>query len=150
MKEHILLEELKTKRGESSILIILLAAAIIIFLILPLVALMFDKALVKIAIQTITDEIDLQTYQVYQYLDLEEFSRKDLALKGDMVLAVNQSLQLEHPQIKFIDVQSIHLNNQELIMNFELKLNPTLYREIYALENTYTFDYIMKMPINGE
>ncbi|MCH4887358.1 hypothetical protein EZV73_07235 [Acidaminobacter sp. JC074] len=131
-------------------MIILLAAAIIIFLILPLVALMFDKALVKLAIQTITDEIDLQMYQVYQYLDIEELSTKDLILKGDMVSALNQALVLEHPQVKFIDVQSIQLENRLLVMKFELKLNPTLYREIYALDKTYKFDYFMKMPINGE
>ncbi len=150
MKEHILLEELKTKNGESSILIILLASAIIIFVLLPIFSLMFDKAIVKVAIQRITDEIDLQMYRVYQYLDLDALSKKKLVLKGNMVYAANQALILEHPQIKEIAIDTIQIKERYLIMKFELTLNPTLYREVYTLDNSYAFEYIMEMPLNGE
>ncbi len=150
MKEHTLLEELKTRNGESSILIILLASAIIIFILLPIFSLMFDKAIVKLAVQRITDEIDLQMYRVYQYMDLEALSKKNLVLKGNMVYAVNQALILDHPQIKEIAIDTIQIKERCLIMKFKLTLNPTLYREVYALDNSYAFEYIMKMPLNGE
>jgi len=150
MKERILLEKLKTRNGESSILIVLLASAIIIFVFLPIFSLMFDKAIVKVAIQRITDEIDLQMYRVYQYLDLDALSKKKLVLKGNMVYAANQALILEHPQIKEIAIDTIQIKERYLIMKFELTLNPTLYREVYTLDNSYAFEYIMEMPLNGE
>lgn len=149
MKELTSSGRLKTKQGESSILIILLGSAVILLVIMPVTALIFDKALVKIAIQELTDEIDIQMYQVYQCLDIEQLSTCQLSVNGDMVSKVNKTLTLNHPQVKEIVVNDVRLEKDMLVMTFEVIMNPTLYRQVYVLNRRYSYEYRMRIPLNG-
>lgn len=145
-----MLEKLRTKQGESSLLIVLVFAAIVIFILLPFFALILDKGLMKLATQEITDQIDLSTYRVFHALDLEALSSNDIQLKEEVVDLMNEVLIFNHPQIDNVLIKEVKYQNDRMTLLLELKMVPTLYRTMYDLTTEYTFKYTMMLPIDGD
>jgi len=153
LREFILLEKLKTKSGESSLLIIFLLTGILIFVFLPIVSLIFERSMVRLAVQEITDQIDMSAYQIYQYIDVDSFSRLDLEVEPEMLDSINGTILLNHPQVASITLLNISLIKGEITqMSFEIELvmNPTLYRSFYNLNKCHVYDYKVQLPIDGE
>ncbi|MBI9013370.1 MAG: hypothetical protein JEZ08_14145 [Clostridiales bacterium] len=153
MKEFIILEKLKTRSGESSLMIILIFAAILIFVMLPITALIFERGLVKLAVQEITDQIDMTTFQIYQNIEMSSFSQLKLDTKSEIVEKMNKQLLIEHPQveeIEIVDVTMIHSEFSMMSLEIEITMNPTLYRSFYNLNKSYSMMYSVLLPIDGE
>jgi len=153
MKEFTLLEKLKTNTGESSMMLILLFAASLIFVVLPVTALIFERGLVKLAVQEITDQVDMTTFQVYQNLELSSFSHLQLNTKSEILEKMNEQLLIQHPQVESIEIVDVTvIQSQFKMMTLEIKIimNPTLYRSFYNLNQSYNMMYSVLLPIDGE
>lgn len=153
MRESILLGKLKIKSGESSLLIVFLLTGILIFIFLPIVSSIFERSMVRLAVQEITDQIDLSTYQIYQHIDLNSLSRLDLEVDSEMLNSINNTLHLNHPQIASLLLLNISLIKGDITqMSFEIELvmNPTLYRTFYNLNKRHVYNYKVQLPIDGE
>ncbi len=153
MKEFIILEKLRTRSGESSLMIILIFAAILIFVVLPITALIFERGLVKLAVQEITDQIDMTTFQIYQNIEMSSFSQLKLKTKSEIVEKMNKQLLIEHPQveeIEIVDVTMIQSQYKMMSLEIEITMNPTLYRSFYNLNKSYNMMYSVLLPIDGE
>jgi len=153
MKEFTLLEKLKTNTGESSMMLILLFAASLIFVVLPVTALIFERGLVKLAVQEITDQVDMTTFQVYQNLELSSFSHLQLNTKSEILEKMNEQLLIQHPQvesIEIVDVTVIQSQFKMMTLKIRIIMNPTLYRSFYNLNQSYNMMYSVLLPIDGE
>lgn len=153
MKEFIILEKLRTRSGESSLMIIFIFTAILIFVVLPITALIFERGLVKLAVQEITDQIDMTTFQVYQNIEMPSFSQLKLKTKSEIVEKMNQQLLIEHPQVEeveIVDVTIIQSQYKMMSLEIEITMNPTLYRSFYNLNKSYKMMYSVLLPIDGE
>lgn len=153
MKEFTILEKLRTNTGESSMILILLFAASLIFVVLPVTALIFERGLVKLAIQEITDQVDMTTFQVYQNLELSSFSQLQLNTKSEILEKMNKQLLIQHPQVESIEIVDVTvIQSQFKMMTLEIKIimNPTLYRSFYNLNQSYNMMYSVLLPIDGE
>ena len=153
MKEFTLLEKLKTNTGESSMMLILLFAASLIFIVLPVTALIFERGLVKLAVQEITDQVDMTTFQVYQNLELSSFSHLLLNTKSEILEKMNEQLLIQHPQVESIEIVDVTvIQSQSKMMTLEIRIimNPTLYRSFYNLNQSYNMMYSVLLPIDGE
>jgi len=153
MKEFTLLEKLKTNTGESSMMLILLFAASLIFVVLPVTALIFERGLVKLAVQEITDQVDMTTFQVYQNLELSSFSHLQLNTKSEILEKMNEQLLIQHPQVESIEIVDVTvIQSQSKMMTLEIRIimNPTLYRSFYNLNQSYNMMYSVLLPIDGE
>lgn len=153
MKDRIMLEKLQTRRGSASILVIMLFAGIVTFIMMPILAIVFDRAILRLAIQDITDQLDLSTYQIYQSLELEKLSQGDLSAKTSIVKDMNEQLSFEHPQINRIHIKDVLIGKNKhyvLTLILELNLQPTLYRHVFNLKSSYEMTYLMEVPIDGE
>lgn len=149
MKGHISLDKLKTKKGESSLLVIILMSGLIVLIVLPLVAIIFDKGLVRLAAQDITDQIDINTYLIYQTIDFKALSHQSLKEDGQLLNLFNEALNIRHPQVKEIEVTNVLIENEGMYLSISIQLIPTLYRYVYDLSNTYNFEYYVGLPLDG-
>lgn len=153
MKEFIILEKLRTRSGESSLMIILIFAALLIFVVLPITALIFERGLVKLAVQEITDQIDMTTFQIYQNIEMSSFSQLKLKTKSEIVEKMNKQLLIEHPQVEEIEIVNVTMIQSQykmLSLEIEITMNPTLYRSFYNLNKSYNMMYSVLLPIDGE
>jgi len=149
MRERSLLGTLATKKGESSLLIIILMAGLIVLILLPMFAIIFDKGLARLAAQDITDQIDLNTYLVYQTIDFKALSHQSLNEKGQLKHLINGNLDFSHPQVKQAKVSDVVINNTSLLLTINIQLIPTLYRHVYDLDKVYTYYYHVTLPLDG-
>lgn len=145
-----MLEKLRTDRGESSLLIILVFTSFLLLILLPTFSLLFDRGLVKLAIQDITDQIDMSTFIVYNEIDLNALSRGDVELEDAILIQMNDALSFNHPQIHQVKIDEISYDGERLILTVEMILNPTLYRSFYHLDKKYSYQYTVVLPIDGE
>jgi len=153
MKEFTILEKLRTNTGESSMMIILLFAASLIFVVLPVTALIFERGLVKLAVQEITDQVDMTTFQVYQNLELSSFSQLQLNANSEILEKMNKQLLIQHPQvesIEIVDVTVMQSKFKRMTLEIRIIMNPTLYRSFYNLNQSYEMMYSVLLPIDGE
>lgn len=153
MKEFIILEKLRTRSGESGLMIILIFAALLIFVVLPITALIFERGLVKLAVQEITDQIDMTTFQIYQNIEMSSFSQLKLKTKSEIVEKMNKQLLIEHPQVEEIEIVNVTMIQSQykmLSLEIEITMNPTLYRSFYNLNKSYNMMYSVLLPIDGE
>jgi len=153
MKEFTILEKLRTNTGESSMVLILLFAASLIFVVLPVTALIFERGLVKLAVQEITDQVDMTTFQVYQNLELSSFSQLQLNTKSEILEKMNKQLFIQHPQvesIEIVDVTVMQSKFKRMTLEIRIIMNPTLYRSFYNLNQSYDMMYSVLLPIDGE
>lgn len=149
MKEPSLLGVLSTKKGQSSLLVIITFAGVIVLVLLPLFALVFDKGLVKLAAQEVTDQVDIQTYLIYQSVDFNALSHGSLKESGNLLELINDSLVINHPQVTSVNVSDIRLDQNRLVLSIEILLTPTLYRYVYDLNKVYTCQYAVALPLDG-
>jgi len=153
MKEFTILEKLRTNTGESSMVLILLFAASLIFVVLPVTALIFERGLVKLAVQEITDQVDMTTFQVYQNLELSSFSQLQLNTKSEILEKMNKQLFIQHPQvesIEIVDVTVMQSKFKRMTLEIRIIMNPTLYISFYNLNQSYDMMYSVLLPIDGE
>lgn len=145
-----MLEKLRTKKGESSLLIILVFTSFVLLILLPVFAILFDRGLVKLAVQDITDQIDMSTFIVFNEINIEALSHGDIVFKNNILEKMNGELDFHHPQIHEVDINHIEYKDDLLILTVEIGLNPTLYRSVYQLDRKYTYQYSVMLPIDGE
>lgn len=153
MKEYILLGRLKTKLGESSILIVLLVSGLITLVFLPIFSMVFEKSLVKLAMQDISDQLDINTYLIYQHVDLNAFSRQELKITSDLLDSLNDKIKLHHPQVEKISIIGVSLSDhdiQRMRLEVELIMKPTLYRSLYSFNRIHHSRYSVQLPIDGD
>lgn len=141
-------EESTTKAGEASILIILLVSAIIVFIFLPITAVIIENKMVRIAIQEITDTIEISVFELYQTIDLDTFSQGEVVIKQDLKSAIEEKLTINHPQIEQLDIMAISHVKGVVTFTFRIRMLPTLYRQVLHLKEDYTFGYSILIPLD--
>lgn len=153
MKRHFTFGKLKTDRGESSLFVLLVVVGIIVFVILPITCFTFERMMINLLYQEIADTLDLNSYQVYQYLDIEELSHKKLLVDARCKDGMQQALdELSLPQILNVEILDMYLTKHEsaqLTFQVRLKLAPTLYRSLLLLDDTMEMRYVMNIPLDG-
>ncbi len=153
MNDHFLLEKLQTRKGESNILIILLFAGIMVFVVMPVLAITFEKGLIRLATQEITDMIDLKAFGIYQEIDLEAFSDMTLEHKARILESMNENLNITHPQIELIVITGLFIEGKSkpvMTLEFDMIMKPTLYRSVYQLDLVYRLSHSVLLPIDGD
>lgn len=137
MKEKYLLEKLLTKDGTSSIFMVILVTSCIVFLIMPIWALTFEHALLRIAYDDIADQLDLMAYQVILDINIKDLSHGHVEISSE-----SYDLNICHPQIHDIKVLNIDFNSVTSIATFEIYIeyqstlynffdNKIVYHEVY-------------------
>lgn len=148
-----LLEQSQTKKGESSILIILIFAGIVTFIMLPLLAITFEKGLVRLATQEITDAIDVSAYSIFQEISFEALSEMTIKSTDKIVESMNDNLTVNHPQIESLIITEVNIVDADkslMTIEFDMIMNPTLYRSMYQLDHVYKLNHSVLLPIDGE
>ncbi len=148
-----LLEQSRTNKGESSILIILIFAGIVTFIMLPLLAITFEKGLIRLATQEITDAIDVSAYSIYQEISLEALSEMTIKSTDKIVESMNDNLTISHPQIESLVITEVNIVDTDkplMTIEFDMIMNPTLYRSMYQLDHVHKLKHSVLLPIDGE
>lgn len=153
MKENLQLKILLiNKKGTSSIFSVLLLAGIIVFLILPIFAYVFDKSIVTIISQEITDEMELVTWKVLGSLSKSELSEIKVVLSDRLTMEINDRLDvLENKIVKEINLKKIQIEKKKyytIKFSLELSLSPSLYRDLISVPQMYELTYLIELPIN--
>jgi len=103
--------------------------------------------------QDISDQLDINTYLLYQYIDVDAFSRQDLKMKSEFLEALNRDVNLNHPQVEEIEIVTVYLSDHEvkrLCLQVELVMKPTLYRSLYSFNRRHQSQYSVQLPIDGD
>ncbi len=155
MKGSLQLKESQTnKSGEVGIVIIILTTTILVFIVLPIFAFIFDKALVNLVSQDIVDEVELLTKKVYPSLLCNDLSEKKILLSNDLAEIMNQRLdELKiNPMIDDIEIDNIDIEyDVYFYINFSIKLSlkPSLYRKILKVPRSYSIFYTVELPLDN-
>lgn len=155
MKENSQSEKslIKCRDGESSVLIVLIFTVIIVFLILPIFAFIFDKAVLNLVSQDIVDEVQLLTLKIYPSFSQSELSETRIEVANDLKDKINGELSLLeiHPMIEWIQVTDTKLLKKEFYIvefSIELSLKPSMYRDVIVVPLKYDLNYTIVLPIN--
>ena len=117
---------------------------------MPLAAVTFEKLLVSLMYQDVQETLSLNSYEIYQNLEMDELSRGHLKLTPDIVEHLSEMLVdlYKHPQLKNIEVIEIIQNDKEISLKISILLTPTLYRSIYDMKQSHEFIYKVELPMD--
>lgn len=150
MKSRFLSEKFLTKKGSSSILMIILFSAILLFVVMPVFAITFEKTLVTLMYQDIEENLSLNSFKLFQKIEVNALGKGEINLPGDTTDYLSQWLDdlYDHPQLEKIKIIEIKQNNNELSIKVNIVLLPSLYRSIYEIDHGHDFIYKIEMPMD--
>lgn len=150
MKRKSLFEKLSTNVGSTSIMFILLFTGLLIFILMPVVAYTFEKTLVNLMFQDVESTLSLNTYEIYQHLEVDALAKGHLNLSPDTQEHLSDLLGglYKHPQLETIEVVALDQVEDTIRLKVRMRLLPSLYRDIYALQEAYDFYYKVEMPMD--
>lgn len=145
--------KLSTKSGESGIGIILFVAMVIVFIILPIFTIVFEKSLLFVAYQDISDTLEMGTFKVFQKILIDDLSMGKVNFEDTFKEEINEYISscFVHPQIDYIEIKEIIVKKNEyygLSFVVYMKLNPTLYRSFWNIDEEHEFTYNVVVPLD--
>jgi len=150
MKRKYPLGKLSTNSGSSSVLLVIFFAGLIVFVFMPILAISFEKTLINLLYEDIQETVSLNTYQVYQHMDIDDLGKGKIDLKEDAKFHMTQLLNslYDHPQLDHIEIIHMAYIDDEIIFNLFIQLMPSLYRDMYHLDQGHEFIYRIEMPMD--
>lgn len=138
------------KKGSSTLLCIFLITGILIFMFLPLSAILFEKILLSLLFESMEASIEINAYQIYQNLQLDDLSQGILEISDDALIKIEGLLLplMQNPQLEEFDLLSITQNNDIILIKGKIKLKTSLYRKMYGFQGNHEFNYYLELPMD--
>jgi hypothetical protein len=121
-----------------------------IFIFLPLSAILFEKMMLSLLFESIETSIEINTYQIYQTLEIDALSQGALVLSDDTLNNLEELLMplMKHPQLEGLQLLSITQEKDEIVFKGKINLRPSLYRSMYGFEGEHEFNYFIETPLD--
>ena len=138
------------KKGSSTLLSIFLITGILIFILLPLSAILFEKIILSLLFESVEASIDINAYQIYQNLEIDDLSQGILKISDDTLIKIEILLLplMQNPQLEEFHLLSISQNNDTILIKGKIKLRTSLYRKMYGFQGDHEFNYYLELPMD--